>query len=146
MVHNTDPAPSPLRGEGEGEPASRRSWIALTSSRLPCLLLVITVLLLLGYLLRGGPALLSSPLSEDAFYVFSVSRNLAQGQGLSYENGLLTNGFQPLIAFLYVPAYWMWKNNPLSPLWWVYALNILFYFLSALLIAKVTRALGGAEQ
>lgn len=43
----------------------------------------------------GSSAWLQGPASDDAYYYFSVARNLAAGEGLTYT-GRPTNGFQPL--------------------------------------------------
>lgn len=51
--------------------------------------------------LRPLPSLLWHPFIEDAYYSFSVSRNLALGNGLTIDGQTWTNGFQPLTTFLY---------------------------------------------
>ncbi len=44
----------------------------------------------------GSRAWLEGPASDDAFYYFSIARNLPPGEGLTASAGLPTNGFQPL--------------------------------------------------
>ena len=51
--------------------------------------------------LRPLPTLLWHPFIEDAYYSFSVSRNLALGNGLTIDGQTWTNGFQPLTTLLY---------------------------------------------
>ena len=63
--------------------------------------LIITALATLSISLRAEPLLLWYPFIEDAYYAFSVSRNLADGNGLSVDGNTWTNGFQPLTTVLY---------------------------------------------
>jgi hypothetical protein len=50
--------------------------------------------LVLSNLLRAHPA--THVFTEDAFYVFSVARNVAAGRGITIDGVHATNGFQPL--------------------------------------------------
>ena len=50
---------------------------------------------------------------DDGFFVFTIARNLARGHGLSADGHTLTNGVQPLWAFLLVPLYWQSVIPPL---------------------------------
>ncbi len=63
--------------------------------------LIITALATLSICLRAEPLLLWYPFIEDAYYAFSVSRNLADGNGLSVDGSTWTNGLQPLTTVLY---------------------------------------------
>ncbi len=42
---------------------------------------------------------------DDTYYVLSIARSLAAGDGPSTGHGVLTNGFQPLFAWLLVPLF-----------------------------------------
>ena len=68
-------------------------------------LLIITSLGTLSIALRPMPRLLDYPFIEDAYYAFSVSRNLAVGNGLTIDGETWTNGFQPLFTFLTSVAF-----------------------------------------
>lgn len=57
--------------------------------------------------------LLDKPLGEDAFYMFSVARNLGTGHGISY-GGIPTTGVQPLATFLYASLYWLTAQTGMS--------------------------------
>jgi hypothetical protein len=122
--------------------------LKLRTSALPlAIAALVGGLVLLYYPLRPSDALLHQPLSEDAFYVLSISRNIAEGHGITYERGLPTNGFQPLIAFLYVPGFVLFgTDDPLPPLRWVYGLNVLLHVLGGLLAAGLAVALSGARE
>lgn len=53
-------------------------------------------------------------LLDDAFIFFSISRNIALGNGITYNGVDPTNGFQPLWAFTLVPAFLLTGNNYLA--------------------------------
>jgi hypothetical protein len=46
-------------------------------------------------------------LPDDALYYFTIARNLAQGNGISFDGMDPTNGFHPLWLFLITPVYWL---------------------------------------
>jgi len=55
-----------------------------------------------------------NPLIDDSFYAFSIARNIAEGEGVTYS-GTPTNGFQPLFIYLCVPFYWVFgRNDPVA--------------------------------
>jgi hypothetical protein len=47
------------------------------------------------------PYLADKPIGEDAYYMLTVARNFALGNGLTYNFNLKTTGIQPLATFLY---------------------------------------------
>ncbi len=51
------------------------------------------------------------PYGDDAYYLFSIARNLANGLGPTVDGHHLTNGFQPLFTFLYVPLFCLSANE-----------------------------------
>lgn len=54
-------------------------------------------------------------LSDDSFYYFQIARNIAGGQGATFDGVIPTNGFHPLYMMLLVPLYWIWPANPVMP-------------------------------
>jgi hypothetical protein len=74
-------------------------------SRLFAALYVIGVLVALSLVARPDAYFLSRPFIEDAFYSLSVARTLGMGGGISIDGITPTNGVQPLICFLYAPAF-----------------------------------------
>src|SRR5215472_12978074 len=74
-------------------------------------LIVIVAILALGSVLaivvRPPGALFDLPLGDDGFYVMSVARHFALGQGLTYDGETLSNGFQPLWVFLCAAMFWL---------------------------------------
>jgi hypothetical protein len=53
---------------------------------------------------------------DDAFYCFQIARNLAHGNGLTFDGITPTSGFQPLWVLLLVPIYWCCGQDPVLPL------------------------------
>ena len=75
--------------------------------------LVIAIAVLIGLVLRLVPALchtIFNPLIDDSFYAFSIARNIAAGDGITYA-GIQTNGFQPLFVFMAVPIFWIFRDQ-----------------------------------
>lgn len=44
---------------------------------------------------------------DDTYYTLAIARSLADGAGPTADGVTLTSGFQPLIAFLLVPVFWV---------------------------------------
>ncbi|MCI0655833.1 MAG: glycosyltransferase family 39 protein, partial [Acidobacteria bacterium] len=61
------------------------------------------------YLARRGP------LVDDAFYSFSIARNLARGAGATSDGVHPTSGFQPLYTLLLVPFYRWFPQDLILP-------------------------------
>lgn len=53
---------------------------------------------------------------DDTYYTLAIARSLAAGLGPSADGVTLTSGFQPLLAFLLVPVFWV-TNTPDAPLY-----------------------------
>ncbi|WP_394847258.1 hypothetical protein LZC95_07295 [Pendulispora brunnea] len=81
---------------------------------------------------------------DDTYYTLGIARGLARGWGPSIDGAHLTNGFQPLIAFLVAPAYWV-TADPIGPLRWAWFLLILADVASALLLARLAWRATGRE-
>jgi hypothetical protein len=102
---------------------------------------------LLAFVSRAALALRSEalismrPYGDDAFYVFSIARNLALGHGLSVDGIHLTNGFQPLIAFLYAPIFWLCSPNDWLAIRWTLVLSGVISAVSVWLVAVLIRSL-----
>lgn len=71
---------------------------------------------------------------DDAYYYLSISRNLAQGRGITY-GGEWTNGFQPLWMFLLSPLFLL-NVSPFFPVKIALFLSGFFCVLSGLVIYR----------
>ncbi|HZK76668.1 MAG TPA: hypothetical protein VFD13_07145, partial [Candidatus Kapabacteria bacterium] len=108
-----------------------------------CLLLlcsVFTFALRIPLAFRSVAALTSFPYGDDAYYVFSIAKNLALGHGLSVDGQHLTNGFQPLIVFLYTPIFWLTAPNAWLAIRWTFVLNGLIAGLSVWAVARLIQS------
>lgn len=47
---------------------------------------------------------------DDTYYTLAIARSLAAGIGPTADGIVLTNGFQPLLAFLLVPVFWLLQD------------------------------------
>lgn len=79
--------------------AWRRTPLGLKFSVVACTLATLTIAV------RPQPQLLWHPFIEDAYYAFSVSRSLAEGNGLTVDGVTWTNGFQPFATVLYAVPF-----------------------------------------
>ena len=88
----------------------------------------------LSNLTRTVPA--AHVFSEDAFYDFTVARNIASGHGVTIDCIHATNGFQPLWTALLVPLYWS-LHSDVAVFGLVYLLSVLFWGLAAWLFVRL---------
>lgn len=71
--------------------------------KLALALAVFGTLLRLGLAFRDPIAIDRLFMPDDAYYTLTIARSIAEGHGPSMDGVHLTNGFQPLLAFLLVP-------------------------------------------
>jgi Predicted membrane protein (DUF2079) len=76
-------------------------------------------------------------LYDDSFYDFQIARNIAHGDGPSFDGTHLTNGFQPLYVALLVPLYWVAGSNETLPIHAALALSALCSVASAYLLYRI---------
>lgn len=97
---------------------------------------IILVIFLIGFSLL---ALLWSKLTcsiamDDAYYYFSIARNLASGNGITYTDEW-TNGFQPLWLFLITPFFYIF-HSALLPVKLSVFFSCIFFILSGIWVWK----------
>jgi len=102
-----------LRRQAAASPAAKLRRRTITQRLLGPATTAITVSAVVGLVLRL--AVVSRPLDvldrmfipDDTYYTLSIARSLAHGLGPTMDAGApLTNGFQPLVAFLETPVFW----------------------------------------
>ena len=99
----------------------------------------ISLLILIGLIslaFRSGSSIIDHPIIEDAYYTFSVTKNIANGNGISADGETPTNGFQPLYTFLIAPSFAIMNNDYFS-IRIIFILSLLIYFSSAFLFASI---------
>jgi hypothetical protein len=102
--------------------------------------------------LRPPISLSGMPYCDDAYYLFSIARNIAAGHGPTVDGLHLTNGFQPLLVLLYTPIFWL--CSPLmtghADAWlavrWTFILNGVIAALAVWPVALLMRALERTPQ
>ena len=108
---------------------------------------VIAALAIVSICLRPAAVLVDKPFTEDGFYLLAVARNLALGNGLTIDGERLTNGIQPLFAFLAAPAYWLFGGDRVEGLRGVLFLHSLSFVAGAWWFGLVLRdAVRGSER
>ncbi len=90
---------------------------------------------------RAERELASLPYTDDAYYLFSVAQNIATGHGPSVDGIHLTNGFQPLMAVLYTPIFWLCGSDSWLAIRWSFVLNGFIAALTVYAVAVLLRAL-----
>jgi len=88
-------------------------------------ILIISLIIELLISLQDNGTLLKKILLDDAFYGISISKNIALGNGITYNGVDTTNGFQPLWIFAIVPIFLIIKDINL-------AVNAILIFASVL--------------
>lgn len=94
---------------------------------------------LFSLILRSNASLHEFPLTEDGYYLLSVSRNIALGNGITIDGQRLTNGFQPLLAALLVPVYAFFQGDRYLSLRGVLAVHWLVHVATACLLGAIVR-------
>lgn len=54
--------------------------------------------------------------TDDAFYYFTIARNILAGHGATFDGLGRTNGFHPLWMLLLLPLFTLYRFGPLAPL------------------------------
>lgn len=80
---------------------------------------------------------------DDTYYTLTIARSMAHGGGPCVTPGLLTSGFQPLIAFLEIPAFWLFGNAMDAPIWWAVCIGVLADVATVVMLWRVCRRWGG---
>jgi len=91
-----------------------------------------------GLALRPFDALLAMPIAEDGWYALTVARNVANGQGITIDGTVWTNGFQPLFTALQALCFWL-MPLPEAELRLFYLLAWLVHCAGARLVASLAR-------
>ncbi len=112
----------------------------------PALLALLAAGLLLRLLLAWAPfsyLAARGPIVDDAFYSFSIARNVARGDGLTADGIHATSGFQPLYTFLLVPFFIASGGNPVLPIHLALTLLALAGALTGWFIFRIVSRMAG---
>ncbi len=105
-------------------------------------LTVIFVALLGHFALAFRPVenLASSPCDDDTFYALTVAHYIAKGDGITINGDMLTNGFQPLIVFIYALFFKIFPAGLYGQIRIAYFVNALLAVLSSILLYRFVKA------
>ena len=111
---------------------TKDSWHNFSSRRAVKIMILLLFLTMLAPFVFEKWIYLSA--EDDAYYYFSLARNLASGKGITY-NGEWSNGFQPLWLFLITPFFKI-SSSELTPIICSLFLGILFFLLSGFWVKR----------
>lgn len=92
---------------------------------------------LFAVVVRPSSGVWDAPLTEDGYYMLSVSRNIALGNGVTIDGNQWTNGFQPLFAFMMAPIYTLFDGARYSSLRGILALHWFLHVATALILGVI---------
>lgn len=75
--------------------------------------------------------------NDDAFYYFTVARNIAEGNGVTFDGLNPTNGFHPLWLLLNIPVFALARINPVLPLRVLILVSALLHAGSGILLFRL---------
>lgn len=107
------------------------------------------LVLVIGYIIRVFGALhtvdtlLFKSLPDDAFYYFTIARNIAQGYGVTFDRLFPTNGFHPLWMLLITPWFIFFKGDTAINI--ALLLSATLDVISAVMIYRVVMRITGRE-
>ena len=78
-------------------------------------------------------------LYDDSFYAFKIARNIAAGNGATFDGIHPTTGFQPLYVMLLVPAYALAGDDLAAPIYVALSLLAAFTALTAYVLYRICR-------
>ncbi len=78
-------------------------------------------------------------LYDDSFYAFQIARNIAEGDGMTFDGVHPTTGFQPLYVFLLVPVFMITGGDPALPIHIALSLLAVFTGMTAYLLYKIAK-------
>ncbi|HEU4929088.1 MAG TPA: glycosyltransferase family 39 protein, partial [Candidatus Krumholzibacteria bacterium] len=76
-------------------------------------------------------------LYDDSFYAFQIARNIAHGEGATFDGIHATNGFQPLYVGVLVPLYWIAGNSPTLPIHLALVISALLTVATAFILYRL---------
>lgn len=90
--------------------------------------------------------LVQKSLPDDAFYYFTLARNVTSGLGLTLDGENLTNGFHPLWMILLAPLFLFSGGDGAPPIHAALYLGAILNIFTGLLLYFTTKRLTGSES
>ena len=89
------------------------------------------------------PLLFQKCVVDDAFFYLGIAKNIALGNGATFDGSIMTNGFHPVFAILLVPIFWIFPGNMEIPLHFALTILSVFNLLTGLVIYYIAREIAG---
>jgi len=111
--------------------------------------LILFVMLLIGFGIRlyvswqDVVMLFQKCVVDDAFFYFGIAKNIAAGNGATFDGSIMTNGFHPIYALLLVPIFWFSPENPEIPVHVALTILSIFNVLTGYVIFLIVRKIAG---
>ncbi|RZN35096.1 MAG: hypothetical protein EF813_09270 [Methanosarcinales archaeon] len=99
------------------------------------LIVLCSIALISWYLLLPIEKLLNIT-NDDTFYYFKTAKNIAYGNGVSFDGINQTNGFQPLWMLLLVPIFYLFGSDLVLPIRIILMFQVLLTALTTILVYK----------
>jgi hypothetical protein len=96
---------------------------------------VMSVLVWIWVLGHDVPTLISRFAVDDTFYYLEIARNIATGNGVTFDGFHRTNGFQPLFQLLLVPIFWL-TTDSVTGLYLLKGLEVLILSIVSVLLFR----------
>ncbi|MBI4720945.1 MAG: glycosyltransferase family 39 protein [Chitinivibrionia bacterium] len=77
-------------------------------------------------------------LCDDSFYAFQIAKNIAAGNGPTFDGVLPTTGFQPLYVFILVPVFWLFGTSLVVPVKIALMISAVFIAMAAVVLFLIT--------
>ena len=100
----------------------------------------------LSFVFRPARWVVDRPVTEDAYYALTVSRNIAEGKGVTIDGSTPTNGFQPLFVFACVPLFAMAGRDRILAIRLVLGLSWAMYIATAVIMGQIVRDFLGSDD
>ena len=81
-------------------------------------------------------------LADDAYYYFEVARNIAHGEGVTFDSLAPTNGFHPLWTWVLVPVFALFGDTLWLPIRIAVCLSVVCVAATAIVIQGLLARLG----
>ncbi|MBN1491131.1 MAG: hypothetical protein JXA69_14555 [Phycisphaerae bacterium] len=78
--------------------------------------------------------------SDDAFYYFTIARNIVEGRGCTFDGVAPTNGFHPLYMLICTGIFYLAGSDPDLPIRLILSLNFLFALLSVYITIRLVNS------
>lgn len=82
---------------------------------------------------------------DDAYYYFTIARNIARGYGVTFDGLTPTNGFHPLWMSLITPIWWLGGRSVTIPINLTLTLGVAFDIVTMLGILRLARFVTGND-